>query len=119
MSYATSSTSRLVGEKIPLMGPAPAKIVAPAPDAAWFVFQRRLNVYVCPAVIRKTVWPNAALGENVPPNPPLSFHASNWGAPPLSLTWMPRSWFRPALAVNRSAPAPINAYVVPDGLRLT
>src|SRR3984893_6724189 len=53
----------------------------------------------------KVPWTYAALGENVPANPPDSFQATicpgDW---PLlaSATWIPMSWLKPALAVHRS-----------------
>src|SRR6266851_1929832 len=45
----------------------------------------------------------AALGEKVPAKPPDSYQATSLSPPPLSLTKMPRSWLKPALAVQRSA----------------
>ena len=63
---------------------------------------------------------NAALGENVPANPPLSFHATSVPvpyAPPL--TMMPMSWLKPAVAVHRSAPAEIAKLVSAAGDMVT
>jgi hypothetical protein len=74
-----------------------------APTAAWFVFHFNLKTYPWPEVIAKSDWTNAAFGENVPAEPPDSFHASSWSEAPLSLTNMPRSWLKPAVAVHRSA----------------
>src|ERR1700693_2831318 len=53
-----------------------------------------------------------ALGENRPAKPPLSFHASGCpavvgNAPPEMA--IPRSWLKPALAVQRSEFPPIHA----------
>src|ERR1700730_4248955 len=85
----------LVGEYGP--SPAPARICAPA---GWglLAFQTMLTLYGVVAVIGSAHCAKAALGEKVPPNPPLSFQATT-----LPLTEMPMSWLNPALAVHRSA----------------
>src|ERR1700682_5890066 len=57
-----------------------------------------LTLYGVAAVIGSAHCANAALGEKVPPNPPLSFQATT-----LPLTEIPMSWLNPALAVQRSA----------------
>src|SRR6266446_3825212 len=57
----------------------------------------------------------AALGEKVPAKPPDSFQATRASAPPVSLTKMPRSWLKPALAVQRSALAPSTAVALAAG----
>src|SRR5450759_1691018 len=77
-----------------------------APDALWFAFHFSLKTYVLAALIAYTPSTNAAFGENVPAKPPLSFHATSWSAAPLTLTKMPMSWLKPALAVHRSALPP-------------
>src|ERR1035437_843238 len=60
----------------------------------------------------------AALGEDVPAKPPLSFQATRASAPPLSLTKIPRSWLNPALPVQRSELAPSTAVESAPGLRM-
>src|SRR5437763_839036 len=90
-----------VGENWPLIGPAPAAIVFPA--AARLAFQRRLKAYWFPGVSVITDWRKAALGENVPAEPPDSFQPTSCGGQPLTLTKMARSWLMPAFAVHRSA----------------
>src|ERR1700730_19275836 len=98
MSWAT----RRVGEYRPLIGPAPAKMVAP--DAGLFVFHASETTYLVPAVIGKTVCTNAALGEKVPAYPPDSFQPAT--TPFIRIAM---SWLYPALAVHRSALALISA----------
>src|SRR5258708_4384717 len=111
------SKVRLVGEYGP--APAPAKIV---PVSAWVVFHCNLAVYGVPAATVITVCTSAALGENVPPKPPLSFQASGCpavvgNAPPLTV--MPRSWLKPALEVQRSALPLMMAYEATLGVKMT
>ena len=64
---------RLVAEYLPPIGPAPEKI---ASGSGRLVFQTRAAVIVAPFSSGSAVCPNAALGLNVPPLPPLSFHIS-------------------------------------------
>src|SRR2546425_7616679 len=66
-------TLRLVGENLPPIGPAPAKIV---PGSRWFAFHCNLAVWVTPERTAVTACTLAAFGEKVPPKPPLSFHAA-------------------------------------------
>src|SRR5437867_7158697 len=80
-----------------------------APPAGRLLFHFSLNTYELPDARLYTACANAALGENVPAKPPDSFHATSWSAPPLTLTKMPRSWLKPAVAVHRSALAPSTA----------
>src|SRR2546427_101985 len=106
---------RLVGEYCPPIGPAPAKIVAPA--ALVLVFHFTLKTYVLPELTLYTTCTKAAFGEKVPAEPPLSFQATSWSAPPFTLTKMPRSWLNPALAVQRSALADSTAVEAVPGER--
>src|SRR5207247_10477821 len=90
-----------------------------AAPAGRFLFHFSLNTYALPDARLYTACANAALGENVPAKPPDSFHATSWSAPPLTLTNMPRSWLKPALAVHRSALAPSTATSLADAGRLS
>src|ERR1700682_3482032 len=96
-----ASTVRCVGEN-GMEAPAPAKIVAPG--AGLFVFHMSVKVTLYP-LTTVVVSTKAALGEKVPPKPPLSFHAPSCPGPPPSIRKMPMSWLKPAFAVHRSAPA--------------
>ncbi len=74
---------------------------------------------VVAAVTGVTAWTNAALGEKVPANPPLSFHATSWPAPYAPpLTHRPMSWSTPAVAVQRSALPPRNAMPLTAGVNV-
>src|SRR5712692_1099673 len=77
-------------------------------------------MYVCPPVSETTCCRNAALGEKVPAKPPDSFQPS--GCPAVvgnevSVTTMPMSWLKPALAVKRSALAPVNTWQSTVGVK--
>src|SRR5439155_21484304 len=89
-----------------------------AASARRFDFHFSLNTYERPDARLYTACANAALGENVPAKPPDSFHATSWSAPPLTLTKMPRSWLKPAVAVHRSAFAPSTATSLDVGAML-
>src|SRR5438105_9515636 len=98
LGAGTSSTVRRVGENAGPR-PAPAKIV---PPGSWTLdFHLRLTWN--PRWGSITVWTKAALGEKVPPRPPLSFHAISCSGLPGSLMKMPRSWLKPLVAVHRPA----------------
>ena len=68
-----STTLSEVGEKLPPIGPAPAQI---EPGSDLFAFHCTFAVYAVPPTTGSAAWTNAALGENVPAEPPLSFQAS-------------------------------------------
>src|SRR5437773_2478629 len=89
-----------------------------AAPAGRLLFHFSLNTYELPDARLYTACANAALGENVPAKPPDSFHATSWSAPPLTLTKMPRSWLKPAVAVHRSALALSTATSLADAVRL-
>src|SRR5450759_4714252 len=75
------------------------------PAAFWLVFHCSLMMCGLPAIVRgTTAWTNAALGENVPAAPPLSFQATTTPS-----TLIATSWLMPALAVHRSTLAVITA----------
>src|ERR1700693_2037976 len=84
------------------------------PAAALFVFHCSLMVYVVPELRAWTAWTNAAFGENVPANPPLSFQATT-----VPLTVIAMSWLNPALAVKRSELPPMTAVLFADGVTVT
>src|SRR5260370_24634764 len=91
VEVGTSITEMRVGEKLPALGPAPARIV-PASDR--FAFHCSFAVYAVAAATGITFFTKPALRLK-PAAPPLSFHTSGWpavvrNAPPL--TAMPRSW---------------------------
>src|SRR6058998_2926904 len=90
-----------------------------APGAFLLVFHLSLNAYELPLARLKAPCTKAALGEYVPAKPPDSFHATSWSAPPLTLTKMPRSWLKPAVAVHRSALAPSTATSLDVGATLS
>src|SRR5207253_10809731 len=97
LDAGTSSTVSRVGENAGPR-PAPAKIV---PPGSWTLdFHLRLTRN--PRWGSITVWTKAALGENVPPRPPLSFQAISCSGLLGSLMKMPRSWLKPLVAVHRS-----------------
>src|SRR5207247_8784417 len=90
-----------------------------AAPAGRLLFHFSLNTYELPDARLYTACANAALVENVPAKPPDSFHATSWSAPPLTLTKMPRSWLKPAVAVHRSALALSTATSLDDAVRLS
>ena len=88
-------------------------MVAPLWLVGLFVFHCSWIVYWVPAVMLNLVCANAAFGEKVPANPPLSFQAAT---APLTVT--ARSWLYPAVAVHRSALPESTASKFAAGLRL-
>src|SRR5258708_12242333 len=82
-----------------------------------FAFHLILKAYVLPTLTGHVACRNAALGEYVPADPPLSFQPTSWSPPLLTLTKMPMSWLKPELAVHRSTLADTRAVPVPVGAR--